>query len=173
MHRVHRGCRVDPRLIDTLPNARQGVDMTNGLVRITPVIRFGDHLPSADVGLATPDDGTGSPGKRPERNQSRRRRSQLAMGEDVRERSDGKLREPPMEVCRHEGQIDAVHRDGRTNLTGTIRLDGSEHGRKEVQDRARNVPGPDRALRRPLQPCGKLVERQILRATDFKRRATR
>src|SRR5258705_3844928 len=76
-----------------------------------------------------------------------RRRSQLAMSEDVRERSDGKLREPPMEVCRHEGQIDAVHRDGRTNLTGTIRLDGSEHGRKEAQDRARNVPGCRRALR--------------------------
>ena len=94
------------------------------------------------------------------------------MSEDVRERSDGKLRESPMEVCRHEGQIDAVHRDGRTNLAGTIRLDGSEHGRKEAQDRARNVPGRRRAVRRPLQPCGKLVERQILRATDFKRCAT-
>ena len=94
------------------------------------------------------------------------------MSEDIRERSDAKLGEPPMEVCRHEGQVNAIHREGRTNLAGTIRLDGPEYGRKEAQDRARSVPGRRRALRRPLQPCGKLVERQILRATDFKRRAT-
>ena len=93
------------------------------------------------------------------------------MSEEVRERGDGKLREPPTEVCRHEGQIDAVHRDGRAHLTGTIRFDRPEHGREEAQDRARNVPGHRRALGRPLQSHGKLVERQILGATDFKRRA--
>ena len=81
------------------------------------------------------------------------------MSEEVRERGDGKIREPPTEVCRHEGQIDAVHRDGRAHLTGTIRLDGSEHGPQEMQDRARDMAGRRRALRRPLQPCGKLVER--------------
>ena len=78
-----------------------------------------------------------------------------------------------MEICRRKGQIDGVHRDRRTHLTGTIRLDGSEHGGEQAQHRARNVPGRRRAPRRPLQACRKLVERHILRAADLKRRATR
>jgi len=78
-----------------------------------------------------------------------------------------------MEICWGKDKVHGVHRDRRTNLTGTIWLDTSERCGEQAQHQAGDMSGRRRAPGSPLQAFRELVERHILRAADLERRTAR